>query len=179
MFISWRNLEKVLMRFVLHCIETPIYVFLFWELRGPNPNFHIHLYVSDLCISRIGPHISCSRIGRPIVGIYESLTDTWMWKLELWPCSSFSGIFVSNFRYWFFSVQCALQVVESLYINLPPFKIGSTRTPLRICLSYRLYFYTVYPFLEPPPTNPPPPLPCWFWEMVLLLLAQIARWYQF
>ncbi len=24
---------------------------------------------------------SCSRIGRPIVGIYKSLTDTWMWKL--------------------------------------------------------------------------------------------------
>ncbi len=26
------------------------------------------------------PHISWRRIGRPIVGIYKSLTDTWMWK---------------------------------------------------------------------------------------------------
>ncbi len=28
--------------------------------------------------------VSCSRKGRPIVGIYNSLTDTWMWKLGLW-----------------------------------------------------------------------------------------------
>ncbi len=31
-----------------HCNENPIYVFLFWELRGPSPNFHIHVFVSDL-----------------------------------------------------------------------------------------------------------------------------------
>jgi hypothetical protein len=24
------------------CEENPIYVFLFWELRGLSPNFHIH-----------------------------------------------------------------------------------------------------------------------------------------
>ena len=41
-----------------HCNENPIYVFLFWELRGLSPNFHIHVYVSDLYITRIGPHIS-------------------------------------------------------------------------------------------------------------------------
>ncbi len=29
-------------------------------------------------IPRIGPHISPSRKGRPIVGIYNALTDTWM-----------------------------------------------------------------------------------------------------
>jgi hypothetical protein len=34
---------------------------------------------------------SCSRISRPIVGIYKSLADTWMWKLGLRPCNSFSG----------------------------------------------------------------------------------------
>ncbi len=32
----------------MHCKENPIYVFLFWELRGLSPNFHIHLSVSDL-----------------------------------------------------------------------------------------------------------------------------------
>jgi len=42
-------------------------------------------------IPRIGPHISSSRKGRPIVGIYNSLTDTWMWKLGLRPRYSFSG----------------------------------------------------------------------------------------
>jgi hypothetical protein len=38
-------LSQVLSR--LHCIENPIYVFLFWELRGLSPNFHIHVSVSD------------------------------------------------------------------------------------------------------------------------------------
>ncbi len=66
-------------------------MFLFWELRGPCPNFHIHASVSVLYIPRIGPHITSSRIGRPMVGIYNSLTDTWMWKLGLSPRYSFSG----------------------------------------------------------------------------------------
>ncbi len=34
-----------------------IYVFLFWELRGLSPNFHIHVLLSDLYIPRIGPPI--------------------------------------------------------------------------------------------------------------------------
>jgi hypothetical protein len=59
----------------LHCNGNSVYIFLFWELRGLSPNFHI-LSVNDLYISRIGPHISSSRKGRPIVGIYNSLTDT-------------------------------------------------------------------------------------------------------
>jgi hypothetical protein len=41
----------------VHCNENPICVFLFWELRGLSPNFHIHVSVSDLYIPRIGPHI--------------------------------------------------------------------------------------------------------------------------
>ncbi len=41
-----------------HCKGNPIYVFLFWELCGLSPNFHIHVSVSDLYIPRIGPHIS-------------------------------------------------------------------------------------------------------------------------
>ncbi len=32
--------------------------------------------VSDFYIPRIGPHISCSRIGRSIVGIYKWVTDS-------------------------------------------------------------------------------------------------------
>jgi hypothetical protein len=41
----------------MHCKENLIYGFLFWELRGLSPNFHIHVSVSDLYIPRIGPHI--------------------------------------------------------------------------------------------------------------------------
>ncbi len=75
----------------LHCNGNPIYLFPEKELRGPSPNFHIHLYVSDLCVPRIVQIFPCSRIGRPNVGIYKSLTDTWMWKLGLRPRNSFSG----------------------------------------------------------------------------------------
>jgi hypothetical protein len=44
-------------------------------LRGLSPNFHIHVSVCNLHIPRIGPHISCYRICRPILKIYKSLTD--------------------------------------------------------------------------------------------------------
>ena len=86
----------------LHCKENHIYVFLFWELCSLCPNFHIYVSVSDLYIPRIYPHISCSRIGRSIVGIYISLT--WMWKLGLWPRNSFSGNICFKFLEWFFPV---------------------------------------------------------------------------
>ncbi len=58
----------------LHCEEISIYVFLEKELRGLSPNFHIHVSVSNLYIPIIGSLIFCSRIGRPIVGIYVWIT---------------------------------------------------------------------------------------------------------
>jgi hypothetical protein len=49
---------------ILHS-ESSIYVFPEKELLSLSPNFHIDVSVSDLYIPRLGPHISCSRIGRP------------------------------------------------------------------------------------------------------------------
>ncbi len=88
----------------IHCNENPIYVFPEKELRGLSPYFHIHVSVSDLYIPRIAPHISSSTIGRSIVGIYKSLTDThecgnWDWGRAI----PFLGIFV-------FSVLCLCSV---------------------------------------------------------------------
>jgi hypothetical protein len=44
-------------KLTLHCNENPIYVFLFLELRGLSPNFHIHVSVSDLHVPMISPPI--------------------------------------------------------------------------------------------------------------------------
>ncbi len=91
----------------MHCNENPIYVFLDKELRGLSPNFHIHVSVSDLYIPRIGRHIFLQQktVGRPIVEIYKSLTDTWMWKL------------VAQFLFWEYLFQIfgivSLQCVRS------------------------------------------------------------------
>jgi hypothetical protein len=74
-----------------HCNENPTYVFLFWEKRGLSLNFRIHVSMSDLFSPRIGLHTSSSRIGRPIVEIYISLTDARMWKLGPRTRYSFSG----------------------------------------------------------------------------------------
>jgi hypothetical protein len=57
------------------CKENPIYVFLFWELHGLSPNFHIHVSVSDLYIPRIGPHIFLQQNRQTDLEIYNSLTD--------------------------------------------------------------------------------------------------------
>ena len=74
----------------MHSNENLVYVFPEKELRGLSPNFHIHVSLSIF---------SCSRISRPIVGIYKPLTETWMWKL-----GPFLGIFVLNFLCCVFEV---------------------------------------------------------------------------
>jgi hypothetical protein len=92
--------------FWLHCNENPIYVFLFWELSCLSSNFYIHVFMSDLCIPRIGPHISCSKIGKSIVGIYIEIAHRHV-NVKNWDCgraNPFLGIFLLNFRYWFFAV---------------------------------------------------------------------------
>ncbi len=78
----------------------------FLGIAIPRTIFHISLSVCDLFIPRIGPHISCSWIGRSMVGIYKSLTDTRRWKFGQWLPRKF----VLNFWYWFFAVW-------SLFLN--------------------------------------------------------------
>ncbi len=38
-----------------HCNENPIYVFLFWELRGLRPKFHIYVSVCDFLYAQDWP----------------------------------------------------------------------------------------------------------------------------
>jgi hypothetical protein len=76
----------------LHCNENPIYVFLFWELVGLSPSFHIHVSVIDLYIPRIDPHVFLQQNRQIHRGnIYIPLSNTLMWKFGLWPHNSFSG----------------------------------------------------------------------------------------
>ncbi len=55
------------------------------EYRGLSPNFHIHASVSNLYIPTIGLPILVEEICRLILGLYKSLTDSWMLKLGLRP----------------------------------------------------------------------------------------------
>jgi hypothetical protein len=74
------------------------------ELRGLSPNFYIHVSVSNLYIFPQSVCLFCCRkICGPILEIYNSLTDTWMWKLGLRPHNSFSGNTLMGF-----SLQCSL-----------------------------------------------------------------------
>ncbi len=96
--------------FVLYTLQwKPIYLFLFWELRSLGPNVHIHVFASDLYISRIGPHISCSRIGRSIVGIY-SINRSQTHECGNWDCGRAVSFLGSNFWHWFLAVQHVLRV---------------------------------------------------------------------
>jgi hypothetical protein len=71
---------EVALRFVCapqrHCNENLKQIFPEMKLRGLVPNFHIHVFVSDLYISTIGPPFLLQKIEGPIVEIHKLLTKT-------------------------------------------------------------------------------------------------------
>ncbi len=85
---------------VLQCTATKILLmYSFSGNSAASAPISTFVSVSDLYV-----HISSSRTGRPIVGIYKSLTDAWMWKLGLRPRHSFSGNICSEYRCFVFAV---------------------------------------------------------------------------
>ncbi len=69
------------------------------ELRGHNPNFHIHVSVSDLYNPRIDLPILLQEICGPILGIYKSLTETHEFgNWDCWRAIPKEGIHKWNFR---------------------------------------------------------------------------------
>jgi hypothetical protein len=102
-----KTMQSLLAAWITHCNENTNYVFLFWELRGLSPNFHIHVSVSDSYIPRIGPHILLPQNRQTNRGnIYINRSQTNEWGNRDWGSAvSFLGIFVSNFRYCAFVVR--------------------------------------------------------------------------
>jgi hypothetical protein len=78
------------------------------KLRGLVPNFYIHVSVIDLYFPTIGPQRQYySKIAGPIVGIYKSLTDTYLQKLGTRPRSFISGNICFEVL-----VQCSHRILE-------------------------------------------------------------------
>jgi hypothetical protein len=59
---------------IMHCNSK--HIFPEKELRGRSPNSYIHVSVCDFVFPRSACMFCCRKIGGPIEGIYESLTDT-------------------------------------------------------------------------------------------------------
>ncbi len=59
-------------RIIMFCLPVPTIIFL-WE---------VYIFPGSVCL------FCCTEICGPILGIYKSLTDTWMWKLGLRPRNS-------------------------------------------------------------------------------------------
>ncbi len=116
----------------------------FLEIARSQSQFHIHVSVSDLNVPRIGPHISCSRIGRLIMGIYKSLEDIRLWKFGLWPRNSFSGS--TSTLYCTGICICLSGVLDSMHPYTFVINIQSTsltlRGPPEIIQHFRIAMYS-------------------------------------
>jgi hypothetical protein len=69
LYVQWYTLQR-------QNTEISKQIFPEKEYRGLSPNFHIHESVSDLNIHTIGLPVLLEEIGRPILGLFKSLTDT-------------------------------------------------------------------------------------------------------
>ncbi len=77
-----RKINKLFnISYLLDCKENPIYIILFWELRGLSPNFHIQCLWAIYIFSGLVHIFPCSRIGRLVLEIYKYLPDKWVQEL--------------------------------------------------------------------------------------------------
>jgi hypothetical protein len=71
-----------------------------WAVGSRSPNSSTFMF---LCAIYIFPWwvciFCCRKVGGPIVGIYKSLTDAWMWKLDYGRAVPFLGMHKTKFLY--------------------------------------------------------------------------------
>jgi hypothetical protein len=82
-------------------------------IARPQPQFPHSCVCDRFIFSQDRSAVCCRKICGQILGIFQSLTDTWMWKLGLRPRNPFSGS-----RELGFSLQCILPVSVISRMNL-------------------------------------------------------------
>ncbi len=86
-------------RIMMSCLPIPTFIYL-WE---------IYMFSGSVWL------ICCSQICGPILGIYKSLTDTWMWKLWLGEAAQFPEKEHIN---WDFAVYCTSHLTAGIDIRV-------------------------------------------------------------
>ncbi len=125
-YCSWRTSGNRSIGLInwTHCNGNSVYIFLFWELRGLSPSFHIHVSVSDLYFPGSVHIFPPAEKADPS---WEYIIRIWMWKLGLRPRYSFPGIICFKF-----SAFC-LCSAESEWLNL----FSSSRSYVQFSITNR------------------------------------------
>ncbi len=101
---------------VQHCNENPINVFLFWELCGLSPNFHVHV---SACVCQ--RFIDSQDPSTYFPAAEQAQADqSWEYECGNQDCGRaipFLAIFVSNFRYCVFVVSIPLYFILYLLVK--------------------------------------------------------------
>ncbi len=135
-FSSHSHLVNSLSGVCIPCHYSSMYVFMvctalqqkshfcipFLGIARPRSQFPYHIHVSVRFIysqDRSTTYCIFLQHNRQSdLGIYKSLTDSWMWKLGPRHTIPFLGMFVSNFRYCVFAVRMPELAFYSLFTHL-------------------------------------------------------------
>ncbi len=115
---GYKNVRLMLMAKEWHRYTTPLQrkshlcIPFLWIARPQSQFTHSCVCVRFIYSQDRSTYFPAAEwIGRSIMGIYQSLTDTWMWKLRLWPRNSFSGNICFEFSAL---ILCSAPALEEL-----------------------------------------------------------------
>ncbi len=148
---------------LMHCIKIRFIYSQKWNCAAsfPIPTFMylwaINIFSRSICL------FGCSKIERPILGIYESLTDTWMWKFHFLEYINQNHTFILD-SHWPF-ICSALGLFAHSVMRVNPAQHGDEGDG---CTQ------PSHPFtLHVPPPLQPPTTPRTFWaDITIFILLQ-------